>query len=231
MPTVTDPSLLITFDDEDHLAKVYERDLDKGRVSCPGETQLAPGDRCEVVLVHPDTGDSFLLEGKAIRVTDEETEVSFGASPLVRNKLRRFAGETRLTGNKLQQRLRAMPAAGRRRVALSGELQERVALERLYGKEVWEPLLQNNRLTMPEVARMARMGTMPRPLLEVIVNNPAWVKVPQVRRALLANRRLDAPMIAKVLRVTPRNELELVPRQTAYPMAVRQAAKQMLTGR
>ncbi|MEZ4440353.1 MAG: hypothetical protein R3B72_14750 [Polyangiaceae bacterium] len=225
-----DRSLLITFDDEDHLGRVYERELEQGRVSCPGETELAVGERCEVVLVHPETGDSFLLEGKAVKVTEQATEVHFGSTPLLKNQLKKFAGEGGRRDN-LQQRLRALPAAGRRRVALAGDLTERVALERIYGKEVWEALLQNNRITMPEVARMARMGTMPKPLLETIVNNPGWVKVPQVRRALLANRRLDGPMIQKVLRLAPRAELELVPKQTAYPMAVRSAAKQMLTGR
>ena len=42
-------------------------------------------------------------------------------------------------------------------------LQERVALERMYGPNVWETLLRNNRLTPPEAARIARKGTLPRP--------------------------------------------------------------------
>jgi hypothetical protein len=103
-----------------------------------------------------------------------------------------------------------------------------VVLERLYGKTVWEALLRNTRLTVPEVARLARLGTMPRPLLELIVGNPAWLQVPQVRRALLANPRLTQELVSKVLLALPRDELQLVPQITAYPAAVRQAAKAMV---
>lgn len=221
------PSLLITFDDEDHLADVYDRQLEKGRVTCPGETELSPGQRCEVVLVHPDSGDTMVLAGEAVKVDAERAEIQFGQTPLVKNQLRKFAGDS-LDNKNVRQRMKELSAADRRRVAVSGELQERVALERMYGKAVWESLLQNPKLTMPEVARLARYGTLPRPLIETIVGNAAWVRVPQVRRALLSNSRLDKMMIQKVLRITPKNELELVPQQTAYPMAVRSAAKAML---
>jgi hypothetical protein len=169
----------------------------------------------------------MVLAGQAVKVDSEHAEIQFGQTPLVKNQLRKFAGDAANSKN-LRQRLKELSTADRRRMALSGELQERVALERMYGKSVWEPLLQNPKLTMPEVARLARYGTLPRPLLDTIVGNASWVRVPQVRRALLSNSRLDKMMIKKVLRVTPKNELELVPQQTAYPMAVRSEAKQML---
>ena len=66
------------------------------------------------------------------------------------------------------------------------------------------------------------------PLLEQIVNNKGWVKVPQVRRALLANPRLDTGMARRLLSIMPAAELKLVPMQTAYPMLVRTLAKKIL---
>jgi hypothetical protein len=45
---------------------------------------------------------------------------------------------------------------------------------------------------------------------------------------LLSNRRLGRDLITKILRATPKAELKLVPKQTAYPALVRQAAKRML---
>lgn len=86
----------------------------------------------------------------------------------------------------VQARLRGLSVVEQLRVARDGGQTERVVLERLYGKTVWEALLRNPRLTVPEVSRLARMGTMPRPLLELILGNPAWLQVPQVRRALLS---------------------------------------------
>jgi hypothetical protein len=103
-----------------------------------------------------------------------------------------------------------------------------MALERLYGKTVWEALLRNPRVTHPEVARIARMGALPRPLLELIVGNTAWLRSPEVRRALLSNLRLTPDMITRVLRLLPKHELRLVPQQTAYPHPVRDVARRIL---
>ena len=125
----------------------------------------------------------------------------------------------------VQERLRGLSVVEQLRVARDGTTTERIALERLYGKVVWEAILHNMRVTVPEVARLARMGTMPRPLLELIVGNAAWLQVPQIRRALLSNPRLSPDMVQKVLALLPRDELRLVPQITAYPPAVRMAAK------
>lgn len=128
----------------------------------------------------------------------------------------------------LHLRLRSLNGAEQRRLALTGNLAERVLLERLYGPTVWEPLLGSGRLSMPEVATIARKGTVPRPLLEVIAANSGWMSSPEVQRALLANPRTSLSAARKVLRMLPRHELTRVPMQTAYPAAVRQAAVEML---
>lgn len=128
------------------------------------------------------------------------------------------------------ERLRHLSMVEQHKVARDGEPHERIALERIYGKSVWEPLLRNPRLTHPEVARIARMGALPRPLLELIVGNGAWLKGPEVRRALLANPRLAPDQAIRILRLLPKAELKLVPQQTAYPAAVRDLARRLLVG-
>jgi hypothetical protein len=128
----------------------------------------------------------------------------------------------------LRDRLRYLPLAQQIRRANSADLQERILLERRYGKNVWEALLRNPRLTAPEVARIARMGMLPRPLIELIVGNGAWLQLPEVRRALLANPRLQTDQILRVLRILPKHELRLAAVQTSYPYPVRDAAKRLL---
>ncbi len=127
-----------------------------------------------------------------------------------------------------REKLRNLPVAQQLRVAREGELNERIALERMYGKMVWEALLRNPRITHPEVARISRMGALPRPLIELIVGNTAWLRSPEVRRALLGNIRLTADMIPRILRLLPKHELKLVPSQSAYSLAVRDAARKLL---
>jgi hypothetical protein len=130
----------------------------------------------------------------------------------------------------VHERLRGLTLVAQLKLAASGELHERIVLERLYGKNVWETLLRNPRLTPPEVSRIARYGSLPRVLLEIILGNATWLQVPEVRRALLVNPRLGTDQILKVLRLTPKHELRLAAIQTAYPQAVRQAAKLLLRG-
>ena len=126
------------------------------------------------------------------------------------------------------ERLRGLTLVQQFKVARAGELHERVALERIYGKTVWEQLLRNPRITAAEVGRIARMGNLPRPQLEQIVGNGAWLAVPEVRRALLTNPRLTAEMIPRILRHLPKHELKLVPVQLAYPAAVREIARKLI---
>ena len=130
----------------------------------------------------------------------------------------------------LHVRLRGLNLATQIKRARQGDTTERMLLERMYGKQVWESLLRNPRVTFPEVARIARMGTLPQPLVELIVNNAAWLRSPEIRRALLTNLRLGAEMIPRVLRMLPKHELRLVPTQTAYPPAVRDLARKLLKG-
>jgi hypothetical protein len=128
----------------------------------------------------------------------------------------------------LHVRMRGLSGPEQRRVALTGSLAERVMLERLYGPNVWEPLLASGRLSSPEIATIARKGNLPRPLVEAIAGNAAWLASGEVQRALLSNPRSSPAVIMKVLRALSKHDLQRVPIQTAYPAAVRQAAKEML---
>ena len=127
------------------------------------------------------------------------------------------------------ERLRGLTLAEQvKKAQQSVDPSERMTLERMYGKTVWEALLRNPRLTAPEVVRIARMGMLPRTQLEVIVGNGTWLQVPEVRRALLSNPKLSPDHITRILRLVPKQELKLAAAQTAYPHPVRDAAKRML---
>lgn len=126
------------------------------------------------------------------------------------------------------ERMRNLSQSERQKLARRGELGERVLLERLYEKEVWGLLLHNPRITIPEIARIARKGSVPRPLLEQIADNNSWIQAPIVRRALLGNPRTTAESIQKLIRATPKHELKLMLKTTSYPIAVRDAARKAL---
>ena len=130
----------------------------------------------------------------------------------------------------MHERLRGLTIVQQLKKANSPDPTERMTLERIYGKTVWEALLRNARLTAPEVARLARMGTMPRTLVELIINNGSWLQIAEVRRALLSNPRLGVDQILRVLRLLPKPELKVAASLMTYPHAVRDAAKRLLKG-
>jgi hypothetical protein len=221
--------------------------LERGSVVGAAVAGLQRGAFCDVELVFP-SGERMTVAARAVLTSD--TSAVFAFDDFDRAALGRHLAGPPPPGPSapapeppaapvpeedvdepapanVQERLRGLSVTEQLRVAREGTITERIVLERLYGKVVWETLLRNTHVSVPEVARLAKMGTMPRPLLELIVGNPAWLKVPQVRRALLSNPRLSPDMIHKVLALLPRDELKLVPQITAYPASVRMAAKDL----
>jgi hypothetical protein len=133
----------------------------------------------------------------------------------------------RQAGPSRQEKLRKLSQVEQQKIARRGELNDRVMLERIYGKNVWDSLLRNPRLTIPEVARIARKGTVPRPLIELIIDNNAWIQAATVRRALLSNPRVTPEGIMRLMRITPKHELKSIMKSTAYSIQVRDAAKKV----
>ena len=113
-------------------------------------------------------------------------------------------------------------------MARHGPITERVALERAFGSSVWEALLQNPTITPPEIARIAKMGTLPKPLVNVIVNHAAWISIPEVQRALLSNPRCGGADLERVLRSLKPSELARVGQQSSYRGEVRSAALRLV---
>jgi hypothetical protein len=235
-------AIRIEFESVEELEKEIAQNLRNGGAMARGAFEAVEGEIRKVVIVHPGDGRVLELEGRVVWVGDMAGARAVGLAfvgfcPDMRKQIVEFAavhGEPAPKGKDASQRvhdrLRGLTVAEQMKVAREGEVVERMVLERIYGKAVWEPLLRNPRLTMPEVSRNSHMGNMPVPLVELIVSNGAWLASPMVRRGLLSNPRLGADAIAKVLRAMPQGELKLVPRQTAYTAQVREAARRLLRG-
>ncbi|HEY1546856.1 MAG TPA: hypothetical protein VGG28_03515 [Kofleriaceae bacterium] len=201
------PQVLLELGDDDALA----RDLAAGRAFVAGCT-LALGEECDLVV------GELVVPARVVYV--DERGAGFELAPTTVEPAKRAPT--------LHERLRGLTLVQQVKKAQKAEVSERILLERIYGKTVWEPLLRNPRITGPEVARIARMGALPRPMIELIVGNGAWLQIPEIRRALLANPRLGTDQILRVLRMLPKHELKLAASTTGYPMPVRDAAKRLV---
>jgi hypothetical protein len=250
MTTTPPEAFRIEFASIEELAAEHERNLKNGGAMTATDAAAEVGEVRTAVLAHPDGGE-LSIEARVAWAGEQGGRrvvalafLDFG--PEQRGRLAAFvaarggpapesarpapeaAGGERVRPQSIHDRLRGLTLADQLKVAREGEVTERMALERIYGKSVWEALLRNPRVTMPEVARIAGMGSLPVPLLELIVANGAWLANSSVRRGLLHNPRLGAEGAAKVLRALPRGELALGPKQTTYSAPIREAARRLL---
>jgi hypothetical protein len=246
------PAVMLSFPDAESLADCYEKQLSKGRVFLPGGAGLTERTACEIVVKHGEREVRLAAEVVYVRAEDPGRGVGLQLAPFDEAKRTELValvqsaapeateelaeeeegekeeGEGGAAATHLHERMRSLSSTDQQRIAAGGTLPERILLERTYGPNVWETLLRNPRLTTPEVARIGRKGTLPRPLVELIAANASWISSPEVQRALLSNPRSSSAVVAKVLHSMPKADLQRVPQQTAYPMPVRQVAKKML---
>ncbi len=235
MGSTARPRVVLELADDSQLA----RDLDVGGVFVPG-CAIAVLEECELVVRRGAT--ALTVAARVVFVDGNGAGLELlDRSPAARATLAALArsappappdddegDDGRQLARGPHERLRGLTLVQQQKIASHGELSARIVLERLYGKTVWESLLRNPRVTGPEVARIARMPALPRPLIEHIVGNGGWLQLPEVRRALLANPRLGTDQIVRLLRLLPKPELKLAVLQTSYPHAVRDAAKRLL---
>lgn len=230
--------LTLRFDSAQALQDEYAANLKHGRAFVAGARGFEALSPCELTLVHPESEQEFTVAGEIVMVRDDAVLCGVGIqlhgvdadelSRFVLPAIRHSQAPGRIANR--HEQLRQMTIVEQLKIARQGDLSDRVALERHVGKPVWEALLGNPRLTVVEVARIAKKGTVPRPLIEQIVEHAAWTQNGLVRRALLSNPKLTPEGIAKVLRVTPRPELKLIEKQAGYPSAVRDAARKLIGG-
>ncbi len=205
------------------------RDLAAGGVFVP-ECAAALLDDVELVVRGQDS--ELVLAARVVFVNSTGAGLELACTAEQKRQLQALAapeaGSKKKLARNVHERMRGLTLVQQTKKASHGETSERIVLERMYGKTVWDPLLRNPRITTPEVARIARMGSLSRPLIELICSNGAWLQIPEVRRALLSNPRLGADQASRIVRLLPKHELKLACTQVGYPQVVREAAKRVV---
>lgn len=127
-----------------------------------------------------------------------------------------------------RKRIQKLPVPQKLKLAAAGDLTQRTLLFRMYGKLVFEALLRNPRLTEMEVTRLAKLGTMPTPLLQQIGMRPDWLRSERVRNALLGNPRLPLPIAHKIISMLSRQDLKAMVTRRDLPQGVQAALRARL---
>lgn len=230
------PQVDLRFEDSEALESELQANLVQGRAFAPGGSAGAERERCRLVLHHPETGDTLSFDAEVVYVKSDDPGAGVGLELTSFDATDRERLESFVAAKKADQpgdlyhRVRRFTVPEQMRCAREGNYAERMVLEQIYGKSVWELLLRNPRVTLPEVTRIARNPKIPKPLVDLICGNAGWLANATLRRSLLKNSQLGGVSLDKVLRAIPRAELAIIARQASYPLAVRQAVKKLIGG-
>lgn len=128
----------------------------------------------------------------------------------------------------LRRRLARMGMDDKINLALSGNREERMALAMDSNKAVHHYLLKNAKLTLDEVAHMARLPSLNPDVLDKIAENPSYTQNPTVTKALVFNPRTPVRTAIRLLDRLPRNELVNLSKRMSMNSRLVMAAKNKL---
>lgn len=229
------------------------------RLTPPPEASVARNDVAELRLTLPGH-HVFLMSavvegvdgvGIVLRVDPDDERYRraclFPSSHQARNRREReeespHAGESRtvlylfeempeeLEKMPIRRRLQRMGMDDKINLALSGNREERMALAQDSNRSVHHYLLKNAKLTIDEVAFMARLPSMNPDVLDKIAENPGYTQNPAVTRSLVFNPRTPVTTAIRLLDRLPRTDLVSLSKRTGMNKRLIMAAKSKLSG-
>jgi len=131
----------------------------------------------------------------------------------------------------LSSRIQRLPLPEKIRLALTGDKDARALLCRDPSKVVLAALLQNPRLSDPEILQMARDRNLPEEILSELVRRKEWIKKYPVRLALVQNPKLPLPSALKLLGTLRDPDLRKIARSKDVPSQIAAGARRTLAAR
>jgi hypothetical protein len=131
----------------------------------------------------------------------------------------------------IRRRLARMGMDDKINLALSGDREERMALAMDSNKAIHHYLLKNARITLDEIAFMARLPSLNPDVLERIAEIPAYTQNPTIAKALVYNPRTPVQTAIRLLDRLPRAEVMNLAKRSNMNMRLVMAAKKRLEKR
>lgn len=131
----------------------------------------------------------------------------------------------------IRRRLQRMGMDDKINMALSGGREERMALAMDGNKAIHHYLLRNAKISLDEIAFMARLPTMNPDVLDKIAENVGYTQNPSVVKALVYNPKTPVLTAIRLLDRLPRPEVMNLAKRMNMNLRLVMAAKKKLEGR
>jgi hypothetical protein len=128
----------------------------------------------------------------------------------------------------IRRRLQRMGMDDKINLAQSGGREERMALAMDSNKAIHHYLLRNAKISLDEIAFMARLPSMNPDVLEKIAENPSYTQNPSVVKALVYNPKTPVLTAIRLLDRLPRAEVVNLAKRTGMNLRLVMAAKKKL---
>lgn len=230
------------FESEEELREEHRVNLAHGALRLPTSETVALHTTLLVTLRGPWGGEAFaratavalLPDGIALALDGDPEELL--ARLLVREAPRQAEAEPETDEESPEKRqntwdrIRGLSQMEKLLLAVKAERSERALLLQDNDPRVLLSLLRNPRLTVDEVARLAKSSFLNFQIADVIVKTTQWMSSLDVRLGLIRNPKTPPAFALQILPSLPESEVRAIAR-AGTNMALKQAALRRLQGK
>lgn len=227
----------VSFESEEELREEHRVNLAHGALRLPTSETVALNTTLLITLRGPWGGEAF-ARAIAVAMLPDGIALSVDGNPeeqLARLLVRANAEveveeETPEKRENTWDRIRALSQMEKLLLAVKAERSERALLLQDNDPRVLLSLLRNPRLTVDEVARIAKSSFLNFQVADVIVKTTQWMSSLDVRLALIRNPKTPPAYAMQILPTLPDAEIRSIAR-AGTNMALKQAALRRLQGK
>jgi hypothetical protein len=226
----------VEFDNEDELCEEHRANLSMGGLRVVTSEAAALNATLLVTLRGPWGSETFaratvvaiLPDGMALAI-DGNAEEHFERL-MMRSDADASADESQEKKQNIWDRVRALSQMEKLLLAVKADRTERALLLQDNDPRVLLSLLRNPRLTVDEVARLAKSSFLTYQVADVIIRTSQWMANLDVRLGLIHNAKTPPAFALRILPTLPESEVRSIARG-GMNMALKTAALRQLQGR
>jgi hypothetical protein len=228
----------VAFESEEELREEHRVNLAHGALRLATAETVALNTTLLVTLRGPWGGEAF-ARATAVAQLPDGIALALDGDPdeqLARLLARAVADEPEADDDSQEKRqntwdrMRGLSQMEKLLLAVKAERSERALLLQDNDPRVLLSLLRNPRLTVDEVARLAKSSFLNFQIADVIVKTTQWMSSLDVRLGLIRNPKTPPAMALQILPSLPESEIRSIARASTN-MALKQAALRRLQGK
>jgi hypothetical protein len=225
-------AFLVEFESEDELREEHRANLSMSGLRLATTETVALNATLLLTLRGPSGGESF-ARATVVAILPDAIALAIDGNPdehLARLVANDSSDETPEKKQNTWDRIRALSQMEKLLLAVKADRSERALLLQDNDPRVLLSVLRNPRLTVDEVARLAKSSFLNYQIVDVIIKTGQWMANLDVRLGLIHNPKTPPAFAMRILPTLPESEVRSIARGGTN-MALKTAALRRLQGR